>query len=144
MEALLREKFVALTPIMNERARRLWVASEVKAIGRGGQLLVARLTGMSSSTIYFGLQEIAASDQNTFLVDGRIRCPGGGRKSLIYHQPTLLTAIEAIVEPTSRGEPPVAVALELQKCSEAGNRIESTGISDRAAKGGRLAQGTRL
>lgn len=105
MEAVLREKFVALSPAMNERARRLWAATEAKAIGHGGQSLVAKATGMSRSTIYLGLQELAAADHSTFLFAGRIRRPGGGRKTLIYHQPTLLAALDAIVEPTSRGDP---------------------------------------
>ena len=34
-----------------------------------------------------------------------MRSPGGGRKPLTYHDPTLLAALEALVEPTSRGDP---------------------------------------
>lgn len=103
MEAVLREKFVALSPVLNERTRRLWAASEAKGIGHGGQSLVARVTGFSRSTIYRGLQELEVDA--VVLVDGRLRRPGGGRKTLLHHQPTLLTALDAIVEPTSRGDP---------------------------------------
>lgn len=103
MEAVLREKFIALSPVLNERTRRLWAASEAKAIGRGGQSLVAKVTGISRSTIYLGLQELAVADARLF--EGRVRRPGGGRKTLIHHQPRLPAALAELVEPTSRGDP---------------------------------------
>ena len=36
MEAVIREKFVALAPVRDERTRRLWAATEAKALGHGG------------------------------------------------------------------------------------------------------------
>ena len=103
MEAVLREKFIVLSPILNERTRRLSAASEAKAIGRGGQSLLAQVTGLSCSTIYLGLQELAADEAVLFA--GRVRQPGGGRKTLLHHQPKLLTALDELVEPMSRGAP---------------------------------------
>jgi len=51
--ALLREKYRDLTPIFDERSRRLWAATEAKAIGHGGQTLVAQATGLSRRTSYY-------------------------------------------------------------------------------------------
>jgi hypothetical protein len=36
---------------------------------------------------------------------GRVRRPGAGRKPAIVEDPTLLADLEALVEPTSRGDP---------------------------------------
>jgi transposase len=104
-EAALRAKYVALAPVLNERSRRLWAAAEARALGRGGQTLLAKVTGMSRSTLHRGLQELAHGVDHGKALGGRVRLPGGGRKSLTYHQPLLPQALEAVVEPSSRGDP---------------------------------------
>src|SRR5262249_50606435 len=105
LEAVLREKYQALAPLLNERSRRLWAAAEAQALGRRGPTLLARVTGLSRSTIYLGMQELAQPPEQRLPATGRIRRPGGGRKSLIERQPGLPAALEALVEPTSRGDP---------------------------------------
>jgi hypothetical protein len=105
LEAVLREKYQILAPLMNERSRRLWAAAEAQALGRGGQTLLARVTGMSRSTVYLGQQELAHPVESQLPTAGRIRQLGGGRKLLIEQHPDLLVALEALVEPTSRGDP---------------------------------------
>lgn len=44
---IIAEKFTALGPVLDERARRLWAAAEARAIGRGGISRVAEATGLS-------------------------------------------------------------------------------------------------
>ena len=51
-------KFATLSPLLDERARRLWAAVEARAIGRGGIIRVAEATGLSRATIRAGLQEL--------------------------------------------------------------------------------------
>ena len=104
-EAALRAKYAALAPVLNERSRRLWAATEARALGRGGQTLLAKVTGMSRSTLHRGLQELAHGVDDGDALGGRVRLLGGGRKSLTYHQPLLPQALEALVEPSSRGDP---------------------------------------
>jgi hypothetical protein len=102
----LTEKFKALSPVLNEHARRLWAATEALALGRGGISAVARATGLSRPTIYAGIEEIhigTVTPQRGS--DKRVRRPGGGRKKRILHDPTLLHDLEALVEPTTRGDP---------------------------------------
>jgi hypothetical protein len=103
MEEILRQKYAEVTPILGERGRRLWAAAEAKAVGRGGASLVARATGLSRSTIHAGLRELAAGPAD--LPPGRARRKGAGRKRLTDAQPGLLSALDALVEPTSRGDP---------------------------------------
>jgi DNA-binding phage protein len=52
-------KFAILSPLLDERARRLWAAAEARAIGRGGISQVAEATGLSRATIRAGWQELA-------------------------------------------------------------------------------------
>jgi hypothetical protein len=105
LEAVLREKYQGLAPLMNERSRRRWAAAEAQALGRGGQTLLARVTGMARSTVYLGQQELAHPGESLLPAAGRIRQLGGGRKLLIEQHPELPVALEALVEPTSRGDP---------------------------------------
>jgi hypothetical protein len=99
---ILRAKFKALAPELDERARRIWAATEAMAAGRGGIALVARATGISVSTIARGLQELEAGDTAG---PGRVRRPGGGRRPLLESDPTLLVDLEGLVEPTASGDP---------------------------------------
>ena len=105
MAAVIREKFLALAPVMDERTRRLWVATEAKALGHGGPTLVARATGIARSTLHLGLRELEHGAHRPVDRGHEVRRPGGGRKALTEHAPTLVTALEALVEPSSRGDP---------------------------------------
>jgi hypothetical protein len=105
VEAVLREKYTVLAPMLDERRRRLWAAAEVQAIGRGGQTLLAKVTGLSRSTLYRGQQELAQGADRAAPGAPRVRALGGGRKPLTAQQPLLLQALDALVEPTSRGDP---------------------------------------
>ena len=99
---LCRAKYRALAPTLTERARRIWAATEARAAGWGGITGVARATGISAATIQRGLHELTARRP---LPPGRIRRPGGGRKRALAKDPTLLTDLEGLVEPTASGDP---------------------------------------
>src|SRR5262245_31438904 len=103
VEEILRRKYAEVTPVLDERGRRLWAAAEAKALGRGGPSLVARATGLSRSTIHAGLRELAAGPAD--VPPGRSRRLGAGRKRLTDRQPGLLASLEPLVEPTSRRDP---------------------------------------
>jgi hypothetical protein len=103
----IRAKYTSLEPVLDERACRLWAATEARAIGRGGITRVAEATGLSRVTIRAGLQEldrpITAADRPAATV--RLRRPGGGRKPLVDHDPKLLRDLETLVDPVTRGDP---------------------------------------
>ena len=101
-EAEVREKWKEVGRRLDERARRHWAATEASAIGRGGVTVVARATSLARATIYKGLAELANDET---LEEGRVRRVGGGRKALTVHQPRLAAALDALVEPTTRGDP---------------------------------------
>ncbi|MBI3319474.1 MAG: ISAzo13 family transposase [Candidatus Omnitrophica bacterium] len=100
---LLKQKFAALWPALNERGRRVAVAAEARALGYGGVAKVARASGASASTIWRGLRELKQPGRR--LEASKVRRPGGGRKSLLHAEPRLAADLDALVEPVTRGDP---------------------------------------
>ncbi len=92
-----------MAPFMDERMRRLWAGAEALVLGRGGQAIVARATGLSRGTVQRGLRQL--SEPKGELAKGRVRRPGGGRKRTVSRDPRLLEDLDRLVEPTSRGDP---------------------------------------
>ena len=79
----------------------MWAAAEAKALGYGGVSLVARATDLTRPTIHAGLKDLADGTTRPH----RVRRPGAGGKPLTATQPGLKAALEALVEPTCRGDP---------------------------------------
>ena len=99
--AAMKKTYVLLSPHLDERRRRLWGAAQAQAIGHGGITQVQGVTGMSRPCITRGMKDLAASP----LAAGAVRQPGGGRKRVTEHDPALLAALDALIEPTQRGDP---------------------------------------
>ena len=97
-----RRRFAALEPVLDEKSRRLLAAAESKAWGRGGISAVSKTTGVSRQVIRQGLRELEHSPTHP---TGRIRRPGGGRKSARQKDPTLVADLERLLEPAMRGDP---------------------------------------
>ena len=55
----IRVKYLALSPLMDERVRRHWAATEAMALGWGGISSVAVATGMARNTVAAGVRELA-------------------------------------------------------------------------------------
>src|SRR5881398_2608632 len=99
----IRTRYHLVAPTLDERARRAVAAAEALTVGRGGISLVARATGLARDTIRRGLQEHRG--ERPPAPPGHVRRAGGGRKSLAARDATLLAALDALVEPTTRGDP---------------------------------------
>jgi len=99
-DALLTEKFTTLFPHLNERQRRLSAAVEARALGHGGIARVARASGLSRPTIYQGLRDLDEAP-----IPDRVRRPGAGRPTIHDRDPALAAALDALIEPTTRGDP---------------------------------------
>jgi hypothetical protein len=102
----LEAKYRSLKPIMDERMRRRWAASEARAYGWGGVRAVSTVTGMSPSTIRIGMKELSEQARNPKAeVTTRLRRVGGGRKRHTERDPQLQGSLEKLVEPLTRGDP---------------------------------------
>jgi len=102
----IRVKYLGLAPVMDERMRRQWAAIEAGSLGWGGVSAVAQATGLARNTIKAGMREVehrAAHPGEA--VEDRIRRQGGGRKRLTETDSQLLAALEALVDPATRGDP---------------------------------------
>ena len=128
-------KFNVLRPLLDERTRRLWAAAEARAIGRGGIARVAEATGMSRGTVRAGVREL---DSGTPLKPreggARVRAAGGGRKTLVEHDPGLVKALEHLLDPFTRGDPQGPLRWT---CSSAARLAEQLG-----AEGHRVSERT--
>jgi hypothetical protein len=101
LEATIVSKYSAIAAALDERARRLWAATESRAIGYGGDSLVSAATGLARETIRKGRLEI----EKGAVAAGRVRRAGAGRPSIKKKQPGLEQALERLVDPVTRGDP---------------------------------------
>ena len=98
--AVLRRKFRAVWPHLDERTRRIMAASEAVSLGFGGVSLVSRAC-LSRKAIHKGIHELAQGDA----LVGRVRRPGAGRKSITQSDPELLQTLEGLIDEQTRGDP---------------------------------------
>ena len=98
----IQRQFELLHPHLDEQARRPWAATEAMVIGRGGTARVHDATGISKPVITLGVRELRGE---VALPTGRIRRAGAGRKRTADTDPTLLSDLETLVEPTTMGDP---------------------------------------
>jgi hypothetical protein len=101
--AAIKLRYAALSPVLDERGRRRFAAAEALAAGWGGIAAVSEATGIARSTIGYGLRELRGVAPDSAL--GGVRRKGAGRKPLTQTDPTLLSDLERLVDPDTRGDP---------------------------------------
>ena len=90
-----------IRPHLDERAWRLLLGAEAKVLGRGGIKLVAAVGGVHPDTVAQGVRELDYDEP----IPGRVRRPGAGRPPMAVTDPDLVAALDALVDPVSRGDP---------------------------------------
>jgi transposase len=100
----LKLRITTMLPELNERQRRIFPATEAKAIGYGGITRVSNISGVSRVTITQGINELEANNESeTEIVLCRRR--GGGRKPVEVKQPGINAALGKLVEAHTKGDP---------------------------------------
>src|SRR6201991_1825369 len=106
MSAEVREQLAArfgvLLPHLNERQRRLALAAEARLLGHGGVRAVARVAGVSETTVRKGVFELEAGEGP--LPDQRVRRAGGGCEAAAARDPRPPPALLEVGEPEQRGD----------------------------------------
>src|SRR5713101_7644025 len=101
LESALTRRWLDLRESLDERSRRLWLAAEARSLGYGGVALVASVTRAARDTISDGSKELSGGGPAA----RRVRRPGAGRKWAEQVDPGLPAALDALVEPVTRGDP---------------------------------------
>ncbi len=105
-ESKIAEKYEALRGVMDEQMRRLWAATEARALGYGGVSTVARAVGLTRPTITAGMKELGDARQLVPMAPKhRVRREGAGRPRVTDIDAGLRPALEELVEPATRGHP---------------------------------------
>ena len=132
----LTELFRRLEPLLGEREFRLVGAGVARMLGHGGISAVAKSAGGGRGTIARGLAELDGAAEP--LPPGRQRRPGGGRKRLTEQDATLLRDLEALVEPTTRGDPQSGLRWTCKSLRKLAAELERQGHRVSARKVGEL------
>lgn len=123
-ERTIREKYDLLERDLDERARRAWAATEALALGYGGVNTVHRATGIAVSTIRRGIREVASSEHPD---PHRVRRPGGGRKRTAEKDPRLVSDLEGLLEPSTRGDPESPLKWTIKSVRRIARELEDEG-----------------
>ncbi len=102
LETNIKKEYEVLSFELSEKGRRKWAGFQAIKLGHGGKGIVHRATGLDYKTINRGITEIENGDG---LELGRIRTSGGGRKLLTVNYPNLEKDLEAMLEPSTCGDP---------------------------------------
>ena len=101
MYTIMEERIKRMMPVLNEKQKRLFLASEALSYGRGGIARVCRISGCSKNTVRAGIAELNAdTGQND-----RIRKSGAGPKFKEEYYPDIQEKVRQIVEGSTYGSP---------------------------------------
>jgi transposase len=93
--------FDVVLPHLNERQRRIVAGAAARVLGYGGVKAVAVASGISLSTVQSGARDVDEGVAPLL----RVRASGAGRKRVEEVQSGLVEALDALVEPETRGDP---------------------------------------
>jgi DDE family transposase len=126
---LIRHKYSAVAPLLNERTRRCWAATAAQALGYGGIRIGAEALGIARGTIPAGLLEVPG--RGTVVVPRRSRSFGGGRRPLTDREATLAEALNQGGEPRTRGAPDSPLRWTCKGTTRLAQELEKAGHPSR-------------
>ena len=133
----LAEKFKAVKDTLNERGIRMWAAAEARSLGHGGIKAAAKASGLSRRTVERGLVELTAkgpAEATPSMAPNECRRPGAGRKSLHQKDSSLLTDLDKLVDPVTRGHPESTLRWTAKSTAKLADELRAKGhaVSERS------------
>jgi DNA-binding transcriptional regulator GbsR (MarR family) len=122
------KRYEILRPFFNEKLRRVWAAAEASILGYGGISTISKATGISRRAITEGMKELVHPSMKVVRKKERIRREGGGRKSIREAHPELLSALENLIEPATRGDPESPLRWTSKSVRKLSNELKSRGF----------------
>jgi len=101
MDNIVGNRIKTMLPLLDEKQKRIYLATEAEGLGHGGLKAVHELTGMSKTTIIRGKKEL----QEGNIEQNRIRKSGGGRKTITQKYGNIQEEIERIISNSTLGSP---------------------------------------
>lgn len=126
----IRTKYKFLAPLLDEKTRRCWAATEATTIGWGGISAVAQATGLSRNTILAGVKEL---EQPSLLwIEShekrrRVRQPGAGRKSLSETDSRVRRDLKKLLDTSTRGDPQSPLKWTSKSCRKLAEELNRQG-----------------
>ena len=130
----LAARLADIRPHLDERQWRLLLGAEARAIGRGGVKLVAKAAAASADTVSRGAGELESGIEP----DGRVRRKGAGRPAVEEADPGLVPALDALVDPESRGDPESPLRWTTKSTSHLAGELAARGYAVTAVTVARL------
>jgi hypothetical protein len=112
---VIRSRYEAMRPRLDERGRRLFCAAEARSVGYGGVSVVARATGIARCTINRGLKDLKSLDP----APSKLRRPGGGRPALTQTRSYVTGRLARPAGADDAGRPYATAAVGVQEPCEA-------------------------
>ncbi|MBX3416128.1 MAG: ISAzo13 family transposase [Pirellulaceae bacterium] len=131
----IRNKYIVILADLDERASRRWAAAEAIALGHGGITAVSKATGISDRTIRNGIRELNSTEH---LTSDRQRRLGGGRKKREVEQPNLVSALEELLNPVTRGDPQSALRWTCKSTRILARELNRQGFNVSSTKVGQI------
>ena len=120
----MEERIKMMLPQLNEFQKRLFLASEAIAYGRGGIAKVIRFSGVSRNTIKRGIIEL----KRGLTFDGKIRKNGGGPKRVTEKYPDIEVKIRKLVDGSTYGNPERVLSYTTESLRKIEVELNSQGV----------------
>lgn len=130
------KRYKVMSKVLDERQLRIWAGAEAVAAGRGGRELVARATPLSRTTVLWGMKDARARRPPADLV--KVRRRGAGRKRIQERQPGIMEALDALVDPVTRGDPESPLRWTCKSTRALSAELEAQGFTVSQHKVGEL------
>ena len=127
-------RLAEIRPFLDERAWRLLLGAEARAIGYGGMKVVAAAAKAKADTVSRGAHEL----ESGVVPDGRVRAVGAGRPAAEVADPGLAPALEELVDPATRGDPQSPLRWTTKSTSHLADELSKAGHQVSSVTVGRL------
>jgi len=121
----MEERIKMMLPLLNEKQRRLYLASEAITYGHGGIAEAIRHSGVSRNTIKRGIRELETGITN----DGRVRQNGGGRDYVERKYPYIEEKIRQVIDGSTYGNPERVLSYTTESLRKIERELKSQGIN---------------
>ncbi len=125
------DKINLILPHLDERLRRIYLASEAEALGRGGAKEISEIFSIHQNTLTAGKKDLHSGEVLTS-DDGKYfstRHKGAGRKSIADSSPEVIDALNRLVDGSSFGNPENPLRWTTKSLRNLSDELKAQGIS---------------